>query len=131
MSGSGKTEESRSNQLLIRLPLELLTQAQEDCERHPQRPPTLLAPIYVDLERTPSGYKLFSAKSRATQESHHRRTHTAKIASSSSNDGDAEIPKKQASGPRQYLCEVEGCGKRFLDNSKLRRHMLVHTVRNT
>ena len=30
-------------------------------------------------------------------------------------------------GERQYLCTVEGCGKRFLDNSKLKRHMLVHT----
>lgn len=30
-------------------------------------------------------------------------------------------------GERQYLCPVEGCGKRFLDNSKLKRHMLVHT----
>jgi hypothetical protein len=30
-------------------------------------------------------------------------------------------------GERQFVCEVQGCGKRFLDNSKLRRHMLVHT----
>jgi uncharacterized Zn-finger protein len=30
-------------------------------------------------------------------------------------------------GERQYICPVEGCGKRFLDNSKLKRHQLVHT----
>ena len=30
-------------------------------------------------------------------------------------------------GERQYVCAVEGCGKRFLDNSKLKRHQLVHT----
>lgn len=26
------------------------------------------------------------------------------------------------------MCSVDGCGKRFLDNSKLKRHQLVHTV---
>lgn len=26
------------------------------------------------------------------------------------------------------MCPVETCGKRFLDNSKLKRHQLVHTV---
>lgn len=30
-------------------------------------------------------------------------------------------------GERQYICPVDGCGKRFLDNSKLKRHQLVHT----
>lgn len=30
-------------------------------------------------------------------------------------------------GARQFICAVEGCGKKFLDNSKLRRHQLVHT----
>jgi uncharacterized Zn-finger protein len=27
----------------------------------------------------------------------------------------------------KYICKQEGCGKKFLDNSKLRRHQLVHT----
>ena len=30
-------------------------------------------------------------------------------------------------GEKQYICQAEGCGKRFLDNSKLKRHMLVHS----
>ena len=30
-------------------------------------------------------------------------------------------------GERQHICPVVECGKRFLDNSKLKRHMLVHT----
>lgn len=30
-------------------------------------------------------------------------------------------------GERQHTCPVAECGKRFLDNSKLKRHMLVHT----
>ncbi len=30
-------------------------------------------------------------------------------------------------GERQHICPVADCGKRFLDNSKLKRHMLVHT----
>jgi uncharacterized Zn-finger protein len=30
-------------------------------------------------------------------------------------------------GERQYTCPVAGCGKKFLDNSKLKRHQLVHT----
>lgn len=31
-------------------------------------------------------------------------------------------------GDRQFTCPVNSCCKRFLDNSKLRRHMLMHTV---
>jgi uncharacterized Zn-finger protein len=27
----------------------------------------------------------------------------------------------------KYPCPYNGCGKKFLDNSKLRRHLLVHT----
>ncbi len=27
-----------------------------------------------------------------------------------------------------YICNVATCGKKFLDNSKLKRHQLVHTV---
>eukprot|EP00826_Nyctotherus_ovalis_P001420 TRINITY_DN1021_c0_g1_i9.p3 TRINITY_DN1021_c0_g1~~TRINITY_DN1021_c0_g1_i9.p3 ORF type:complete len:114 (+),score=37.43 TRINITY_DN1021_c0_g1_i9:485-826(+) len=30
-------------------------------------------------------------------------------------------------GERQHICPLAECGKRFLDNSKLKRHMLVHT----
>ena len=30
-------------------------------------------------------------------------------------------------GEKQFPCPYEGCGKYFLDNSKLKRHMLVHT----
>jgi len=28
---------------------------------------------------------------------------------------------------RKYVCSVQGCGRKFIDNSKLKRHMLVHT----
>jgi hypothetical protein len=31
-------------------------------------------------------------------------------------------------GERMYICKVPSCGKKFLDNSKLKRHQLVHTV---
>lgn len=30
-------------------------------------------------------------------------------------------------GERMFICQVQGCNKRFLDNSKLKRHQLVHT----
>ena len=30
-------------------------------------------------------------------------------------------------GERLYTCPVPGCNKKFLDNSKLKRHQLVHT----
>jgi len=34
----------------------------------------------------------------------------------------------QTHGDKQFICRERGCGKRFLDNSKLKRHQLVHTV---
>lgn len=34
-------------------------------------------------------------------------------------------------GERHHACPVDGCGKKFLDNSKLKRHMLVHSGERT
>jgi transcription factor YY len=30
-------------------------------------------------------------------------------------------------GEKMFMCKFEGCGNKFLDNSKLKRHQLVHT----
>jgi len=30
-------------------------------------------------------------------------------------------------GDKLFQCTLNGCNKRFLDNAKLKRHMLVHT----
>eukprot|EP00897_Mesotaenium_endlicherianum_P005519 jgi/Mesen1/4996/ME000248S04281 len=30
-------------------------------------------------------------------------------------------------GEKQFICHYEGCGKRFVDSSKLKRHFLIHT----
>ena len=108
---SFKPNQSRSSSLLIRLPLKLLTSLSND--NADLSPPS--APTYLDLERTELGWKPASARP-------HR---SAKPISSASEEETAQTRKQ---GPRQYVCDVEGCSKRFLDNSKLRRHMLVHTV---
>ena len=34
---------------------------------------------------------------------------------------------QQIHGEKHYICPYPGCGKKFLDNSKLRRHQLVHS----
>jgi transcription factor YY len=34
---------------------------------------------------------------------------------------------QQIHGEKHYICPYPGCGKKFLDNSKLRRHHLVHS----
>jgi transcription factor YY len=34
---------------------------------------------------------------------------------------------QQIHGEKHYTCPYPGCGKKFLDNSKLRRHQLVHS----
>lgn len=107
---SFKPNQSRSSSLLIRLPLKLLNSLSS--ESADVSPPA--TPLYVDLERTGLGWKPAST----------RPLRSAKPISSASEE--ESLPRKP--GPRQYVCEVEGCSKRFLDNSKLRRHMLVHTV---
>lgn len=98
------SDDSRSNSLLIRLPLALLC-------AFPSVSKTPHTPIYLDLHRTRLGWKPASPSRPPQPPSPTQETETTEV-------------RRQ----RQHTCEVEGCGKRFLDNSKLRRHMLVHTV---
>eukprot|EP00900_Chrysochromulina_parva_P001898 jgi/Chrpa1/11709/Chrysochromulina_OHIO_Genome00022834-RA len=39
----------------------------------------------------------------------------------------ADLSAMHTHGEKKYVCQVEGCGKRFLDSSKLKRHSLKHT----
>ena len=121
MSASAKQE--KCSQLLIKLPLELLAQVPEWEE---QQNLVERAAIYVDLERTQSGFRVVKGKGSKEGKKIRRKPTSSEDEEESAQDPDP--PKKTQSAPRQYLCEVPGCGKRFLDNSKLRRHMLVHTV---
>jgi hypothetical protein len=51
------------------------------------------------------------------------------ISSSALNDTIGSYRKHQMThGERMYICKISTCGKKFLDNSKLKRHQLVHTV---
>jgi len=39
-----------------------------------------------------------------------------------------KLVKEESLNAFQFQCPNEECGKKFLDNAKLKRHMLVHTV---
>ena len=40
---------------------------------------------------------------------------------------DVAVLSLQIHMERQFVCQFEGCGKRFQDSSKLKRHHLTHT----
>ncbi|KAF2293881.1 hypothetical protein GH714_005387 [Hevea brasiliensis] len=42
-------------------------------------------------------------------------------------DAGAFRKRSHINGERQYVCHYEGCGKKFLDSSKLKRHILIDT----
>ncbi|KAF2293886.1 hypothetical protein GH714_005441 [Hevea brasiliensis] len=42
-------------------------------------------------------------------------------------DAGAFRKRSHINGERQYVCHYEGCGKKFSDSSKLKRHILIHT----
>lgn len=52
----------------------------------------------------------------------------SKIDSCARTSKGLSLSKKSGSGDqRQFVCPEKGCGKKFLDNSKLKRHLLVHS----
>ena len=49
---------------------------------------------------------------------------------SSGSAGESETKPRKEQGKMEFACTHEGCSKHFMDRSKLKRHMLVHTVRD-
>lgn len=144
---------SPGNELKIKLSVSLLSLSDfptKDLSKplsapKPQLPAT---PIYLDLERTPRGWKPATAKStprpvakrphsassgRLHTDSEETKVYTCRVAGCSKVFSDSGSLRKHTMthGERQFICTVQGCNKKFLDNSKLRRHMLVHTVTST
>lgn len=133
------------NELKIKLSVSLLSLADfplPPVSKPLPKPAAKTDPIYLDLERTPRGYKPASSKatskpikkrSRTSSEgichSEEEKSYSCHIAGCGKVFADTGSLRKHVMthGERQFVCEMQGCGKRFLDNSKLRRHMLVHT----
>jgi uncharacterized Zn-finger protein len=63
-------------------------------------------PITIELEKTYAGFQIARKKRKLIEK---------------------ETAVYKHNTDRQFICSVETCRKQFLDNSKLRRHMLVHT----
>jgi len=134
------------NELKIKLSVSLLSLADfplPPLSKPLPKPAAKTDPIYLDLERTPRGYKPATSKalskpvkkrSRSSSEgtlqsAEEEKTYSCHIGGCGKVFVDTGSLRKHVMthGERQFVCEVQGCGKRFLDNSKLRRHMLVHT----
>lgn len=95
---------SHRNDLKIRLSLDLLSAPVPKFALRNNG----VEPITVELERTYAGYQVARKKRKPMNNS-------------------PVVYNKNSNQDRQFICPVETCRKQFLDNSKLRRHMLVHT----
>jgi uncharacterized Zn-finger protein len=71
-------------------------------------------PLILTVQRTSSGAVVISGLPSSA--------HKPEIALLPTTE--SPLPLKRG---KEYLCTVESCGKAFKDNSKLKRHMLVHT----
>ncbi len=139
------------NELKIKLSVSLLSLSDfptKDLSTLLPKPTLPSTPIYLDLERTPRGWKPCVSKTSLRPvpkrprslssgilhtDSEESKTYTCKIPGCNKVFTDPGSLRKHTMthGERQFVCTVQGCSKKFLDNSKLRRHMLVHTVSST
>ncbi|CAG9333503.1 unnamed protein product [Blepharisma stoltei] len=87
-----------------------------------------LHPIFLTIEKIPSGCKTLE-QPLDPEKASAKPTKPKKQPKNDENP--TEIPRPQrkqnTNGERQYICEIETCGRKFQDNSKLKRHMLTHT----
>lgn len=86
-----------------------------------------IRPVFLDFQRLPSGCKV-------TEEPVPTPADPVKLpkqpSTSLSPPKTFKHPGRKSTGvnsEKQYACPVDICGRRFQDNSKLRRHMLIHT----
>ncbi|CAG9315357.1 unnamed protein product [Blepharisma stoltei] len=80
-------------------------------------------PVFVMLEKTPEGIVVTEEPLKPPKPKNE-----AKPKKQSSDLDESPVKKHHhGGGDKQYICPMETCGRRFMDNSKLCRHMLVHT----
>ncbi|CAG9335994.1 unnamed protein product [Blepharisma stoltei] len=80
-------------------------------------------PVFVMLEKTPEGVVITEEPLKPPKPKNEPRPKKPP-----SEYIDSPIRKQhRGDSDKQYVCPVETCGRRFMDNSKLTRHMLVHT----
>mmetsp|Transcript_10716 Transcript_10716/g.10746 ORF Transcript_10716/g.10746 Transcript_10716/m.10746 type:complete len:238 (-) Transcript_10716:35-748(-) len=111
----------------IRLPVDLLSKVGAPnvqtilniAKLHTQR----FQPVFVMLEKVPGGLSITEEplKPPKPKSEEKVKNHASEI---------QKVPQRKHQrtfGDKQYICPVETCGRQFMDNSKLNRHMLVHT----
>ncbi|CAG9318325.1 unnamed protein product [Blepharisma stoltei] len=82
-------------------------------------------PVCLEIKKVSRGYKaaeepLISLKEAA-------KPNKEKILEKTLKKIEPQKKHQNTHGERQYVCSIETCGRKFQDNSKLRRHMLIHT----
>lgn len=111
----------------IRLSVDLLSRVNapklqtilNNAKLHTQR----FQPVFVVLEKIPEGLCITEEpfKPPKTKSESQLKNHV------SDHQKPPQRKHLRTFGDKQYICPVETCGRQFMDNSKLNRHMLVHT----
>eukprot|EP00698_Gefionella_okellyi_P020510 TRINITY_DN6446_c0_g1_i1.p1 TRINITY_DN6446_c0_g1~~TRINITY_DN6446_c0_g1_i1.p1 ORF type:complete len:398 (+),score=35.05 TRINITY_DN6446_c0_g1_i1:45-1196(+) len=106
---------------LCELPCDTIDQLEEHMTiSHPSAPNTPPPPVRCNVTSCSQDYPTFDAL-----RAHFGDIHGLFDLSIPEPCDDSDKPRRQRT--RKYVCEVEGCGKRFCRSDKLKDHMCTHT----